>query len=85
MANFANSIEEIGNDENRLYRERERLTRAYEQKRNELKTYENNLGFFNVKSKGGNSLLHDTERKMQRIKDELASLQEKIKIIDSKL
>lgn len=85
MANFASSIEEIGNDENRLYRERERLTRAYEQKRNELKTYENNLGFFNVKSKGGNSLLHDTERKMQRIKDELASLQEKIKIIDSKL
>jgi len=85
MANFANSIEEIGNDENRLYRERERLTRAYEQRRNELKTYENNLGFFNVKSKGGNSLLHDTERKMQRIKDELASLQEKIKIIDSKL
>lgn len=85
MANFANSIEEIGNDENRLYRERERLTRAYEQKRNELKTYENNLGFFSVKSKGGNSLLHDTERKMQRIKDELASLQEKIKIIDSKL
>ncbi len=85
MANFANNIEEIGNDENRLYRERERLTRSYEQKRNELKTYENNLGFFNVKSKGGNSLLHDTERKMQRIKDELASLQEKIKIIDSKL
>ena len=85
MANFASNIEEIGNDENRLYRERERLTRSYEQKRNELKTYENNLGFFNVKSKGGNSLLHDTERKMQRIKDELASLQEKIKIIDSKL
>ncbi len=85
MTNFANSIEEIGGDENRLYRERERLTRSYEQKRNELKTYENNLGFFNVKSKGGNSLLQDTERKMQRIKDELASLQEKIKIIDSKL
>ncbi|MCM1505317.1 MAG: DUF349 domain-containing protein [Muribaculum sp.] len=85
MANFANSIEEIGGDENRLYRERERLTRSYEQKRNELKTYENNLGFFNVKSKGGNSLLQDTERKMQRIKDDLAALQEKIKIIDSKL
>ena len=84
LANFASSIEEIGNDENRLYRERERLTRIYEQKRNELKTYENNLGFFNVKSKSGNSLLHDTERKMQRIKDELVSLQEKIKIIDSK-
>ena len=54
-------------------------------KRNELKTYENNMGFFNVKSKDGNSLLRDMERKIQRIKDDLATLEEKIKLIDSKL
>ena len=85
MDKFANSINDISNDENKLYRERERLVRAFEQKRNELKTYENNLGFFNVKSKSGNSLLRDMERKVQRIKDELSSLEEKIKLIDSKL
>lgn len=62
MSNFAQSINDIGNDENRLYRERERLVRTFEAKRNELKTYENNMGFFNVKSKDGNSLLHEIGR-----------------------
>lgn len=85
MSNFAQSINDMGNDENKLYRERERLVRTFEAKRNELKTYENNMGFFNVKSKDGNSLLRDMERKMQRIKDDLATLEEKIKLIDSKL
>lgn len=85
MANFTDSINEISGDENKLYRERERLVRNFEQKRNELKTYENNLGFFSVKSKSGNTLLRDMERKMQRIKEEIATLEEKIKLIDSKL
>lgn len=85
MANFANDINEIANDENKLYRERERLARACEQKRSELKTYENNLGFFNITSKSGNSLLKDTERRMQRIKNDIVELEEKIKLIDSKL
>ncbi|MCM1332760.1 MAG: DUF349 domain-containing protein [Bacteroides sp.] len=85
MANFANDINAIANDENKLYRERERLARACEQKRSELKTYENNLGFFNITSKGGNSLLKDTERRMQRIKEDIAALENKIKLIDSKL
>lgn len=85
MANFTNDINAIANDENKLYRERERLARACEQKRSELKTYENNLGFFNITSKGGNSLLKDTERRMQRIKEDIAALESKIKLIDSKL
>lgn len=85
MANFANDINEMATDTNKLYRERERLARACEQKRSELKTYENNLGFFNITSKGGNSLLKDTERRMQRIKEDIAALESKIKLIDSKL
>ncbi len=85
MASFAENIDGMSGDENKLYRERERLVRAFEQKRNELKTYENNLGFLNVTSKSGNSLLRDMERKMQRIKEDIATLEEKIKLIDSKL
>ena len=85
LANFENSINEIGNDENKLYRERERLLRNYEQKRNELNTYQNNLGFFNSKSKSGDSMLRDLERKIQRIKDDLSMLEKKIEVIDSKL
>lgn len=85
FANFENSINEMGGDENKLYRERERLVRAYEQKRNELHTYENNLGFFNAKSKTGNSMFKEVERKIQRIKEDLDVLEKKIEVIDSKL
>lgn len=85
MASFENTINEIGNDQNRLYRERERLMRAYEQRRGELQTYENNLGFLSAKSKNGDSMLRDMQRRMQRIKDDIADLEKKIKVIDSKL
>lgn len=85
MASFENTINEIGNDQNRLYRERERLMRAYEQRRSELQTYENNLGFLSAKSKNGDSMLRDMQRRMQRIKDDIADLEKKIKVIDSKL
>lgn len=85
MASFENTISEIGNDQNRLYRERERLMRVYEQRRGELQTYENNLGFLNAKSKNGDSMLRDMHRRMQRIKDDIADLEKKIKVIDSKL
>ncbi|MBQ9073313.1 MAG: DUF349 domain-containing protein, partial [Muribaculaceae bacterium] len=85
LANFENSINEMSGDENKLYRERERLMRIYEQKRNELRTYENNIGFFNSKSKSGDSMFREMERKMQRIKDDIAVLEKKIEVIDSKL
>ena len=85
MNNFEESINGMSGDENKLYRERERLMRAYEQKRNELSTYENNLGFFNSKSKSGDSMLRELERKIQRIKEDLATLEQKIKVIDSHL
>ncbi len=85
MASFENSINEIGNDENRLYRERERLMRVYEQRRSELQTYENNMGFLSAKSKNAGSMLKDMERRMQRLKDDIADLEKKIAVIDSKL
>lgn len=85
MNNFEGQIENISGDENKLYRERERLMRAYEQKRNELKTFENNLGFFNIKSSAGNSMLKEMERRTQRIKDDMALIEKKIELIDSKI
>lgn len=85
MASFENTINEIGNDSNRLYRERERLMRAFEQRRSELQTYENNMGFLTAKSKNANSMLRDMERRVQRLKDDIADLEKKIAVIDSKL
>ena len=84
MANFANSIKQMG-DSNKVYHERERLVRAYEMKSQELKTYENNFGFFNAQSKSGNSLVKEMERKIAKIKDEISILEQKIKMIDEKL
>lgn len=84
MARFESNIAEI-TDESKLNRERERLARVLEQKRADLVTYQNNLGFLSVKSASGNSMLRDIERKTQRIKDDIAELEQKIKLIDQKL
>ena len=59
--------------------------RAYESRKAELQTYENNLGFFSSKSKAGDSMLRDLERKIDRIKEDLDTLRKKIEVIDSKL
>jgi DNA repair exonuclease SbcCD ATPase subunit len=82
---FEESISRIEGDENKLYRERERQARLLETRRAELRTYQNNLGFLNAKSKSGNSLVKDFESKIERLKEDIASLEEKIKLIDSKM
>ncbi len=83
LSNFESTLS--GTSQDKIYRERERLVRSYEQKCNELKTYENNLGFFTAQSKGGNSMLKEVERKIQKIKDDLSLLEQKIKLVDEKL
>lgn len=83
LSNFENSISQSGSD--KVYHERERLVRAFEQKSNELKTYENNMGFFTARSKDGNSIFKEMERKIANLKDEIALLEQKIKIIDEKI
>ena len=84
FARFENSINEIS-DDNKLMRERERLARVLETKRAELATYQNNLGFFNFKSTSGTTMLRDIERKTQRIRDDIADLEKKIALIDTRL
>lgn len=84
MANFAESIDNIS-DNDKLYRERERLTRACEARKSELQTYDNNMGFLSSKSKSGDQMVREMQRKISRLKEDIASLEEKIKLIDSKL
>jgi len=85
MNSFENSLNEMMGDDNKMFRERDRLVRIFEQRRSELNTYENNLGFFNSKTKTGDSMLRDMERKIQRLKEDIATLESKIKMIDAKL
>lgn len=82
---FQSSIESMGDNKQKLNRERERLVRAYEARRNELKTYENNLSFLSAKSKKGSSMLVEMEHNIQRLKNSIAELEEKINLIDSKI
>ncbi|MDE5773346.1 MAG: DUF349 domain-containing protein, partial [Muribaculaceae bacterium] len=80
--NFEEQIKNIKGDDNKMGRERDKMLRAIEQRRQELKTYENNLGFFNIKSSAGNSMFKEMEKKMNRLKQEIAEIQEKISMLD---
>ena len=81
---FQASVAKLEGDGDKLFREREKLVRALESRRNDLRTYENNLGFLSAKSKSGDSLLHDLERRIERLKADIAELQDKIALIDAK-
>lgn len=85
MARFANTLADIGNDQNRLDKERERLVRMYESKRQELKTCENNLGFFTTKSNRGNAMLQELNRRIVAIKEDIEGLRNKISMLDEKM
>ena len=79
---FENSISEMAGDNDKLYRERERMVRAYEQRTAELATCENNLGFFTSSSKSGDTMLRDLQRRVAKLKDSIATLEKKIRLID---
>ena len=72
LSNFKSSIGNIQSGGSQsLYREREKLVRTYENMKNELQTYENNLGFLTTSSKKGNSLLTEINRKVEKLKSDL--------------
>ena len=79
--NFNAQLDTMKGDNRKLRSERDRLMRVLEAKQQELKTYNNNLGFFNIKSAQGNSMLKDMERKMQRIENDIKDIRAKIDMI----
>ena len=84
LDNFKSNLKNVaekGSDA--LDNERGRLLRRYDQLRNDITTYENNLGFLNAASKKGNSLVEEMNRKVQKLKDELELVKNKIKAIDA--
>lgn len=86
LSNFRSSISNIqGDGSQSLYREREKLVRTYENMKNELQTYENNLGFLTSSSKKGNSLLTEINRKVEKLKADLELVLQKIKVIDDSM
>ncbi len=81
MRRFEQKVEEIKDDDAKLRKERDYLHRQLEAKRNDLKTYRNNMGFFNVKSNAGNSMLKDMERKTKQLEAEIEQIEKKIKML----
>jgi hypothetical protein len=68
-----------------LYREREKLVRAYEHLKSEIATYENNIGFLTSSSKKGGGLIREMERKIEALKDESKLIEQKINLLDEKV
>jgi len=88
LQNFKSSISSMGdggNAQNKLYREREKLMRTYEGIKNELKTYENNIGFLTTSSKSGGGLVKELNKKIQKLKDDMEIVAQKIAIIDESI
>ena len=84
LNNFKQNLKQVAErGENALDNERARLFRQYENLKQEIQTYENNLGFLNASSKKGNSLIDEMNRKVQKLKDDMNLVREKIKAIDA--
>jgi hypothetical protein len=81
LSNFKSNISK----ETNLYREREKLVRAFENMKNEIKTYENNIGFLTSSSKKGNSLVIEMNRKIEKLKADLELITQKIAVIDESI
>jgi hypothetical protein len=84
VSNFISNISSVS-DSQTLYREREKLNRLYENIKNELQTYQNNIGFLNSSSKKGNSLVSELNRKVDKLKADLEVVSKKIKAIDDSI
>ena len=88
MQTFRNNLSDMSGGERgkgKLYGEREKLMRMFERMKNELQTYENNIGFLSISSKGGGGLVKEMERKIEKLKDEMALIVKKIDAIDENL
>ena len=84
LSKFKDNLRQVAErGESALDNERARLMRQYEQLKQEVQTYENNLGFLNASSKKGNSLIDEMNRKVQKLKDEVQLVRDKIKAIDT--
>jgi hypothetical protein len=84
LNNFKQNLKQVAErGENALDNERTRLFRQYENLKQEIQTYENNLGFLNASSKKGNTLIDEMNRKVEKLKDDMNLIREKIKAIDA--
>jgi chromosome segregation ATPase len=85
LYNFKSSLSNLQETSQSLYKEREKLVRTHDRIKNDIQVYENNLGFFTSSSKKGENLLVEANRKIEKLKDDLDLVSQKIKVINEEL
>ena len=88
MQSFRSNLSEMAGDgksKNKLLSERDRLIRSFERLKNDIQTYENNMGFLSISSKGGGGLVKEMNHKIESLKSELELIVKKIEAIDESL
>jgi len=86
LESFRSNLKDMsGKGENKMYREREKLVRAYEHLKSEIATYENNIGFFTSNSKNGGGLIKEMEHKIEALREESKLIEQKINLIDENI
>ena len=83
LSRYENEVRKMDGDETKLGREREKLMRAIEARQSELQTIENNLGFFKFNNASGNPMQKEFEKRIERLKEEISQIKEKIKLLDN--
>lgn len=80
MDSFKHNIKNVAKrGEGAVENERNRLNRRLDQLKQELKTYENNLGFLSISSKKGNSLLDEMNRRVEKLKEDINLVKQQLK------
>ncbi|GHV55691.1 hypothetical protein FACS1894182_00510 [Bacteroidia bacterium] len=87
LQSFKSNLSDMGGErsKNKILNERDKLMRNYERLKSDIQTYENNIGFLSVSSKGGGGLVKEMQRKIESLKDELQLIEKKIDMIDQSL
>lgn len=83
---FSVNLEHMaGKDKNRMFREREKLLKQFEQLKHEITTCENNIGFFSSNSKKPNPMIVEMQRNIEKLKGDKEMLLKKIQLIEAQL
>ena len=84
-SNIKDNLSKQDNPKRSLYKERDHLLHQYNKVKADLQTYENNMNFLSISSKGASGLLKDVNNKIENLKNELDLLVKKIEAIDENL
>lgn len=84
-SNVRDNLSKQDNPKRALYKERDHLMHQYNKVKSDLQTYENNMNFLSISSKGASGLLKDVNNKIENLKSEMELLVKKIEALDENL